>query len=89
MKENNNPKEQVVTEIVSHGEESNALQKETLKKGYQNETLSVPEDFCLKDKIKKEEFEIAIFEMLQILDEKSTKLINRFDKLAKELGYKV
>lgn len=31
----------------------------------------------------------AIFEMLQMLDEKITKLINRFDRLAKELGYKV
>ena len=31
----------------------------------------------------------AIFEMLNLLDEKITKLINRFDKLAEELGYKV
>ena len=37
----------------------------------------------------KEEFERAIFEMLQMLDEKVTKLVNRFDKLSKELGYKV
>lgn len=31
----------------------------------------------------------AIFEMLQILDEKVTKINNRFSNLAKELGYKV
>ena len=37
----------------------------------------------------KEEFEGAVFEMLQILDEKVTKLVNRFDKLANELGYEV
>ena len=38
---------------------------------------------------KKEEFEQAVFEMFLVLDEKVTKLINRFDKLARELGYKV
>jgi hypothetical protein len=38
---------------------------------------------------KKEEFEQAVFEMFQVLDEKITKLINRFDRLANELGYKV
>ena len=36
-----------------------------------------------------EDFEKAVFEMLQLLDEKITKLTNRFDRLAKELGYKV
>lgn len=30
-----------------------------------------------------------VFEMLQMLDEKMTKLINRFNRLASELGYKV
>jgi hypothetical protein len=37
----------------------------------------------------KQEFEKAVFEMLQILDEKVTKLNYRFDRLANELGYKV
>ena len=43
-------------------------------------------------KIKKEielDYKKALFEMLQLLDEKITNLIMRFDKLAKELGYKV
>jgi len=31
----------------------------------------------------------AMLEMLHLLDEKVTKINNRFSKLAKELGYKV
>ena len=31
----------------------------------------------------------TIFEMLHLLDEKITKINNRFERLAKELGYKV
>lgn len=42
-----------------------------------------------RDEPGKKEFESAVFEMLQIFDEKITNLINRFDRLAKELGYKV
>ena len=42
-----------------------------------------------RDELSKEEFERAVFEMQQALDQKITNLINRFDRLAKELGYKV
>lgn len=42
-----------------------------------------------EQKPNKEEYEKAVFEMLQMLDDKITKLINRFDRLTKELGYKV
>ena len=41
-----------------------------------------PTDFNLSEKMS------AIFEMLHLLDEKITKVNNRFSKLAKELGYK-
>ncbi len=35
------------------------------------------------------DFTKAVLEMLNLLDEKVTKINNRFSKLAKELGYKV